>query len=263
MTKWTDIPHGTITAAEQRLWVALGDDAGIVAIRINSDQNFVTQLAKFAVQPWPKSTNKTIVGCNLKWLEARRLMGRNYFGVEEAMLYFRITPSISELFALSEIPWSEEVLASVKDTHILVAVFPLSIIDIRTKFRADYLLTAFDGFEKERVANNVGSIGWKLIRKAPIRGSALKPYDDQKELLAKSDEVPDARVMVYAISAHFKATGNHMFPAIRVRCCDYLDDHRVVEVGMKNGTGVLDISWTSDGCGTGGLALASCRKPWQ
>lgn len=61
---------------------------------------------------------------------AREIMGRNFFGVEEAIKHFGVNPSRSQLAALAEIPWSEEVLAACRDTHVLVAVLPLSILEI-------------------------------------------------------------------------------------------------------------------------------------
>jgi len=59
--------------------------------------------------------------------------GKNFFGVEEAMKHFGVNPTCQQLAALSEIPFSETVLKQSKDDHILVAVFPLSILEIRDK----------------------------------------------------------------------------------------------------------------------------------
>ena len=129
--KWTDIPHGTITAAEQRLWVAIGDNADVVATRINTDPGFVTRLAGFAVNP--PFADKWCTSLNAQWLRAREIMGKNFFGIEEAVQDFGVHPSETQLAALAQVPFTEEVLQSHKDTHILVAVFPLSILDIRGK----------------------------------------------------------------------------------------------------------------------------------
>lgn len=45
---WTDVPAGIINAAQQRLLVALGEHADLVADRINADPAFVNALARFA-----------------------------------------------------------------------------------------------------------------------------------------------------------------------------------------------------------------------
>lgn len=64
---------------------------------------------------------------------ARSIMGKNFFGIEEAILYFGINPTKEQLIALSEIPFSEAALEEFKETYILVAVFPMSILEIRGK----------------------------------------------------------------------------------------------------------------------------------
>jgi hypothetical protein len=58
-------------------------------------------------------------------------MGDNFFGVEEAIRYFRVNPTDGDVDALAEVPFTEDVLQECKDTHVLVAVFRLSVINIR------------------------------------------------------------------------------------------------------------------------------------
>lgn len=62
---------------------------------------------------------------------AREIMGRNYFGVEEAIQYFGVNPTKQQTAVRSEVPCAEATLEQCKETHVLVAVFPLSIIEIR------------------------------------------------------------------------------------------------------------------------------------
>lgn len=50
IAEWRDVPAGVINAAQQRLWVALGNRAGEVAYRINTDQTFVQTLARLAIR---------------------------------------------------------------------------------------------------------------------------------------------------------------------------------------------------------------------
>jgi len=47
--KWTQVPAGDINAANQRLWVAIGDNAEEVATRINTDPAFVAKIARLMV----------------------------------------------------------------------------------------------------------------------------------------------------------------------------------------------------------------------
>lgn len=46
--KWNDIPHGTMSAAQQRLWIAFGDNAGAIAERLKTDEQFALNLADLA-----------------------------------------------------------------------------------------------------------------------------------------------------------------------------------------------------------------------
>lgn len=56
---WTDIPAGTLNAAAQRFLVGLGRQAFGVVLRISSDPDYLAQLVKFAVNPWPKHATST------------------------------------------------------------------------------------------------------------------------------------------------------------------------------------------------------------
>jgi len=49
--KWSETHAGVINAASQRFWVAVGDKADTVAIRMNTDPDFVARLAALAVNP--------------------------------------------------------------------------------------------------------------------------------------------------------------------------------------------------------------------
>ena len=162
-----------------------------------------------------------------------RATGIPVFGVEEAIRHFGVNPSTEQLARLSEIPWSEEVLLSMKDTHILVAVFPLSILDIRGKVSssAPRLFSNADWYSKESFARARGECGWQLVRKTPVPGSMYKTWNEQQALLANNEETPTAQVMVYTIIGHFLATGERLFEKSYVRCSDLDSDGQRVYVG--------------------------------
>jgi len=67
--KWTEISAGQVNRAEQRLRVAWGDDAHRVVSLINSDQQYVDQIARFAIQVairqgFIESRYQVVVNCN-------------------------------------------------------------------------------------------------------------------------------------------------------------------------------------------------------
>lgn len=161
---------------------------------------------------------------------AREIMGKNFFGVEEAIKHFGVNPTRQhwlrrwwsqvkyrqQLAALAEIPFSETVLEELKDTHILIAVFPLSILEIRDK--VDHRL--FDDITTiwwQSFAKEHGEASWQLVRKIPVKNSFSKEWQEQQALLGKDDEVPSARVMVYTIIGHYLATGEWLFNRVYVR----------------------------------------------
>ena len=48
--EWIDVPAGTINAAQQRLWVALGDSADIVAYNIINNQGYLDLVARILLR---------------------------------------------------------------------------------------------------------------------------------------------------------------------------------------------------------------------
>ena len=249
----TDTPHGIINGASQRFFVALGDDASEVANRINNEPAFLTQLATFAKNGgFQPSTSQQ---------KAREIMGKNMFGIEDAIKHFGVNPSKAQLAALGEVPFSEETLEACKATHVLVAVFPMSILDIRAKVKGELWQAFYDQswYNKEAFAKDRGEIGWHLIRKTPVENSTNKTWNDQQALLGKDDETPKAQVMVYTIIGHYKATNERLFEKVWVRCSDLDSVGARVIVGSFGAEGLrVDRHW--DDRRGGNLGLASARK---
>jgi len=241
MKAWTQVPAGDINAANQRLWVAIGDNAEEVATRINTDPAFVANIARLMVKGgYEPSTSQKL---------AREIMGKNFFGIEEAIKHFGVNATKQQLAYLAEVPFSEEVLKSCKDTHVLVAVFPLSILDIRGITRKPENQTLFysqDWYDKQAFAKDKGEVGWQLVRKEPIANSTSKTWNNQQALLSKDEETPTARIVVYTIVGHFLATGERLFEKIYVRCVDLDSDGYRVSVGSFDSGGLDVINWYGD-----------------
>ena len=193
---------------------------------------------------------------------AREIMGRNMFGVEEVIQHFGVNPSRQQTAGLSEIPFSEATLEQYKETHVLVAIFPLSILDIRGKAAEGQRLFYDQGwynkqsFAKERGEAGLpaGQAGWRLVCKTPVANSTSKTWSEQQALLGKDEETPATRVMVYTIIGHFLATGERLFETGYVRCSD-LDSHgNHVNVGLfgQNGLNIYNI-WHTYRCDDLGL----------
>ena len=166
--------------------------------------------------------------------QVREIMGKNFFGIEEAIRHFGVNPSKRQTAALAEVPFTEGVLESHKDTHILVAVFPLSVLDVRKVDNGPFYLSSGGWYESEKFAKSKGKVGWQLVRKTPVEDSTSKNWDEQQALLGKDDETPTSQVMVYTIIGHYKATGERLFENVYVRTfCVGLG-------GLRGGVGVFD-----------------------
>lgn len=190
--------------------------------------------------------------------DGRAIMDRNFFGVEEAIKHLGINPSKRQLDHLAAVPFTEEVLKSCKDTHVLVAVFPMSILDIRGKVERKLFYSHDDAwYNKQAFAKDKGEVGWQLVRKVPIADSTNKTWNEQQALLSQDEETPKAQVMVYTIIGHFLASGERLFENIYIRCSD-LDSggHRVL-VGGFDAEGLhVGSYWDDDRLGDIGLSAA-------
>jgi len=189
---------------------------------------------------------------------ASEIMDKNFFGVKEAIKHFGVNPTHRQLSALSNIPFSEAVLEESKNTHVLVAIFPFSILEIRGKVDSK-LFYDQAWYNKESFAKKRGEISWQLIRKTPVDNSCSKNWQEQQVLLGKDDEVPTAQKMVYTIIGHYLATGERLFERIYVRTSF------VVSVGHRVGVGDFDLEglgvdydWDNDH--NDRLGVSSARK---
>lgn len=190
----------------------------------------------------------------------RAIMGTNFFGVEEAIKHFGVNPPKQQLDYFTKVPFTEEVLRASKDTHTLVAVFPMSILDIRGQVKRKLFYRYDDAwYNKQAFAQDKGEIGWQLVRKVPAADSTNKTWNEQQALLRNDEETPKAQVMVYTIIGHFLKTGERLFENIYVRCSDLDSDGYHVNVrGFGAGGLGVDV-WSGSGRGSG-FGLSAVRK---
>ncbi len=191
-------------------------------------------------------------------LHAQAIMGKNFFGVEEAKKYFNIVPTEEQLLTLSKIPFSDATLGKCRETHLLISVFPLSLLDVREKNKE--LFYRFRWFVTEDFAKERGDASWQLVRKTPVPSSLNVPMSDQLILMNDNEDVPSARIMVYAIIGYFLSTSERLFEQTNVRCSDIdLTDFRVY-VGLFDSKG-LNIYHNWDGYCRPHIGIASAQNP--
>ncbi len=193
---------------------------------------------------------------------AREIVGRNMFGIEEAIKHFGVKPTRAQLSALAEIPFTEAELRECKDTHILVAVFPMSILEIRgnDERRLFYSHHEDAWYNKQAFAKDRGEAAWHLVKKTPVANSTWKTWIEQQALLAKNEETPTPRAMVCTIIGHFLATGERLFENVYVRCSDVDSDGNRIYVGYFNSNGLVVNAHFAGGHYRDNIGLASARK---
>jgi len=170
---------------------------------------------------------------------AREIMGANFFGIEEAVKYLGVNLSKKETTALIEIPFTEEVLESCKDTHVLAAVFLMSILDIRKVDSSLFDRSTGGWYNSEEFAQNKGMASWQLILKNPVPDSTSKKLTEQQDLLGKDDETLSTQPLIYMMIGHYRNTGERLFENVYVRTSCALLDGRHVGVGYFDSGGLL------------------------
>lgn len=177
---------------------------------------------------------------------AREIMGINYFGIEESVRIFGVNPLMKQEFAVSDVPFSEATLEECKNTHILIAVFPFSILNIRNNNQK--LFYQQDWYGEEDFARYCGGAGWFLIGKSSLTGSGDKSWREQQFLLGKNERIPTARLLVYTIIGHYMATGERLFENEYARCSNHSTLGLRISIGFFGSDDGLHIGifWDSD-----------------
>lgn len=196
---------------------------------------------------------------------AHEIMGTNFFGIGEAIRYFGVNPLCEELDALADVPFTQTSLAECQESHILVAVFPLSMVGISERVES----TLFKGHNASWCTMGVpwvftldrGGVSWHLVRKTPAVDSISKSWDERWILPAAINEyTPSARIMTYTIIGHFLSTGERLFEGVYVQCPDLGSecDHICIGCFDADGLGITELYSGYHDAKTG---VASARKP--
>jgi hypothetical protein len=247
---WTEIGVGSFDHANRVLWNSLGDNAGFVVGKLKADPAFASKLAAWVRRELSLPTN---------WKRASEIMGKNFFGLHEARKHLYIKDSILQVLALEKVPFTEEVLEECKDTHILIAVFPMSILEMSNRY--DFFYQQI-WYQQERFAHIKGGARWYLIRKSAVSGSASKTWSDQEKLLSLDEIVPSMRVILYTMIGYFRATGERLFQGTRIRCSEVDSRGRHVSVSGLESTGIFLYEYRDDEHDTA-LGISAARKPFS
>ncbi len=150
---------------------------------------------------------------------AKRIMGRHIFTPDDAFLYVGAPLPETARRMLKRVSFNEATLRHCKDTHLLVAVLPISINEIRAKAERRHF-SDNNWYADLAFAKDEGLAGWHLVRKSSLPKSVWLPLGGQLGLLTEREALPSARVMVFTIIGFREKQGDHLFDAEFVRCAD-------------------------------------------
>ncbi len=213
---WTRVPGGTLNAASQRVLSQLGDQADTVLDRLKIDPDFVKRVAQFMINNGEKQIPLETVSQR----DARLIMGPNFFGIRDAIAHFEIRPTEEQCATLAQVPFSEDLLLFCRNSHVLVAVFPLSVMDILAMYPHHFSSRHQPWHHDKQFANNKGTVSWQLVSKEPAADSINQTWKRQQTLVLPEDEIPTAQIVTYAMVAHLLVGNERLFGNVLVRTQD-------------------------------------------
>lgn len=195
--------------------------------------------------------------------EARKIMGQNFLGPDEIQRFMKIRPTRQQCATLKDVPFTEGALVESHEDYVLVATFPCSLLALSKKFgkvfcnqESAWMQREYD---EEIFALSAGETGWHLVRKTMSPYSFGANWQTQRRLVIGENEVPDVRVVAFAVIGYYLATGDRLFQRdiVRTNSTNMSGDH--VYIGEFGEDG-LRIGLHSDTFVATNLGVASKRK---
>ncbi|MEZ4103372.1 MAG: hypothetical protein R3B55_02355 [Candidatus Paceibacterota bacterium] len=171
----------------------------------------------------------------------------------------------AEMQLLERIPFPEDQLIASKDSHVLVALAPITFAELHKHYGARYFDSQFrpgrddkDEFTKKR-----HSVGWHLVQKEALSGSMGESLTDQQKLLRENELIPTATLLAYTMVAYQRKNRKRLFDGIYVRTSSV--NSGALKIMLHNVPGVKGINsieiCTSGGYAREDIGLAVETKP--
>jgi len=185
------------------------------------------------------------------------IMGPNFIWPREAEKHLGVKFSEDDRRVLDKgVPYSREVLEQCRDTHILVPMPALSIMEIRALASGTFHDQSW--YNDQAFAKEKCRAGWRLIRKTIVPDSAGKNYDEQMAQLGDDEEVPPACELFYAMTLGKLARNEELLSGSWARTSSLSSHGFRVNVDFYDGR--LNIYGWVDGDRHDSLGLASAQK---
>ena len=193
--------------------------------------------------------------------EAQSIMRSNFFDLNDAYVHLGVVIPEDWDRVLRRVPFTREVLEECKCTHVLVAIPPISILQMRTiATTAHFYEDENPWYLAEPFAQEEGKLAWKLIRKTPVEHSTMRSAMDQRTLLREDEVIPTARELVYAILGRYHKVGTHLLEHFYARTLTKDSYGRRVCVGSLGSDGISIINEFHDEGRYPVVGIASARS---
>ncbi len=151
---------------------------------------------------------------------AAAIMGSSFYGPEASGDLLLSSFDEEQRSSLKRVPFSVPTLEACRDSHVLLATPPISVLGIFDLANQYFYEDSSPVHADEEYASADMNVGWSLVRKTPHLHSAFKPWHSQVSLLSRDEYVPSAAVVVYAAVVHCLATEERLFAGSYVRTSD-------------------------------------------
>ncbi len=148
---------------------------------------------------------------------ARLIMGKSFLGIEEVSRHFGVSFTQKQIRELARIPFTEAELEAVKDTHVLVACCPMSILEICEVAPQLFWQGKNAWYNSQNFADEKVKPGWLLIRKDIVPRSADKTWHEQRAMPAEDEEIPRACELTYSLILYALENGERLLPNVYAR----------------------------------------------
>jgi len=209
---------------------------------------------------------------------ARKIMGRNFFGVEEWSSLYGVNFSNKQICEAAEFPWSEDVLnapcpfykgKSIKETHFAFLGLdafkskPLTILkwqELHPDSGQPKFYSYTDWYIKEKFGNETTcGFRWYLMPLGIVPKSTDRTYQKQIAMLPADYEVPLAIEEVTKVILYYRKNGVYLNPTSRGRCQDLTSRGYRVSVGEFVSWGLV-VGICRDNVRDWDIGLAASRK---
>ncbi len=128
---------------------------------------------------------------------------------------------MEQMLDLARAPFSKETLVKRAGSHLLVAMPPMSLLDMNMDRDLKRMFCPMENpwYANQMFAKDIFH-GWHLIPKITDPVYFGKNWVEQTNIIPAGQKVATAATVIYAMIARYRATGEMLYVNTRIRCAD-------------------------------------------